>query len=62
VQNEGLKVLGTGCLSLLEDIYIYQMKFADYMAVLCITLPPPYYSGSIMYYCIYGCMILYAYV
>ena len=32
-----MKALVTGSLSLLEDIYIYHMKFAAYMAVWFIT-------------------------
>ena len=40
-----MKVLGTGCLSLLEDIQIiYSLLFLLYS------------FGSILYHCIYGCM------
>jgi hypothetical protein len=35
--------------------YIDHVKFAAYMAVSFITFFP-YYSGSILYHCIYGCV------
>jgi len=35
--------------------YIDQMKFVAYMAVWFITFFP-YSSGSIFYYCMYGCI------
>ena len=55
VKCSEVKVLATGCLSLLEDIYIDHLKFAAYMAVSFSTCFS-YFSGSILYHCIYGCM------
>jgi len=49
-----VKVLVTGCLSLLED-FIDHIKFAAYMAVWFITFFR-ILLGSVLCHCIYGCM------